>query len=104
MKVKTHLLAFEEDMIRMVEIPDEVGVRGASEDDILNETFAYGQNDFQPQQMPSLSVGDVIELNGEYHLIMSVGFKKIAQSEFESYKAIPMRDRSMSVYKMEDAI
>ena len=101
MKVKTHLLAFEEDKIRMVEIPDDTGV---FEDHILDATFKYGQNDFQPQPMPSLSVGDVIELKGEYHLVMPVGFRKITPSEFESYKAIPMRDRSMNVYKMEDAI
>lgn len=99
MKVKTHLLAFEEDMIRMVEISDKTKAF-----DILDATFKYGQNDFQSQQMPSLSVGDVIELKGEYHLIMPAGFRKITPSEFESYKAIPMRDRSMSAYKMEDAI
>ena len=98
MKVKTHLLAFKEDKIRMVEIPDETGVS-----DILDQTFVYGQNDFQPQRMPSLSVGDVIELKDEYHLIRSVDFRKITSSEFESYKAIPMRDRFMSVCKTEEA-
>jgi len=96
MQVKTHLLAFEENKIRMVDIPD-------NEPPSLESVFYFGQNDFQPKQMPSLSVGDVIEMWSELYLVMPFGFKKITPSEFESYKAIPREDRSMKIYKMEEA-
>ena len=96
MLVKTHLLAFEEDKIRTVEIND--GFQNAlSVTAILEEVYHQGQNDFQPQPMPSLSVGDVVDLEEtrykKYWLIMLAGWKNLTEEEYEAYKQIPMRDR-----------
>ena len=103
MKVKTHLLAFEEDKIRMVEIDDKY-LNHLSVIEVLEEVFRLGQNDLQPQQMPSLSVGDVVEKECNrctYWLIMATGWKNLNEEEFEAYKKIPMRDRAISTYKIE---
>jgi len=58
---------------RMVRVPDDT-----SDDDLLEATFRYGQNDFQPQTAPSVSVGDVIRLpDGSLHRVMFAGFKRL---------------------------
>ena len=102
MLIKTHLLAFEEDRIRMVEIDD--GFKASiSVTDVLEEVFKMGQNDFQPQEMPSLSVGDVVELDEtcykKYWLIMSAGWKNLTEEEYEAYKQIPIPERAISTYQ-----
>lgn len=59
--------------IRRVDVPaDEV--RGADDDQILELVFRYGQNDFQPKQMSSVSVGDVVRLNGKRYRVEPMGF------------------------------
>ena len=69
----------------------------------LEEIFKMGQNDFQPQPMPSLSVGDVVEWEPgrykKYWLIMGIGWKNLNEEEFEAYKKIPLQDRAISTYK-----
>lgn len=63
----------EEGIVRSVDIPNSTSKKG-----LLDAVFYWGQNDFQPQQLPSVSVGDVIELpNGELHRITSIGFKQL---------------------------
>jgi len=67
----------EEGIIRSVDIPDHTSERG-----LLEATFYWGQNDFQPQRLPSVSVGDVIELpNGNYYRVAAMGFKRLAEDE-----------------------
>jgi len=104
MQVKTHLLAFLEDRIRMVEIDDRFK-SNPNVMEVLEAVFEQGQNDFQPQPHPSLSVGDVVEWDMagyRYWLIMPTGFRGLLKPQYENYIRIPMRDRAMATYKMKD--
>lgn len=74
------LEAFMEGQIRKVEVPNE-RVEGKSRSEVLDLVFMYGQNDFQPQNMCSVSVGDVIHYNGERFEVAMLGFKKLSQDE-----------------------
>jgi hypothetical protein len=113
--VKVFMLAFEDDNAepRYVEIPlNEVCAAskesgfGTEEfkEDLCHLTFHWGQNDFQPQAHPSVSVGDVIVLSkfnpkskaSDYYLVCGVGFQKMNEEEFEVYRRIPRRDRMFS--------
>ena len=63
MIIPVHMLAFhDKGKIREVEVGD-FPERHNDKDDILNKVFELGQNDFQPQDIPSVSVGDVIEID-----------------------------------------
>jgi hypothetical protein len=91
MIVKVHMLAFgAEGQIREVTIPE-----GMKEDD-LETVFHFGQNEVQPQKCPSVSCGDVIELNGEFHMVARIGFRKITEDELKKYREIPRIDRMLS--------
>lgn len=67
--------------------------------DILELAFRYGQNDFQPRQMCSVSVGDVILLDGEMFMVMGGGFKKITDREYLDFWNTPRRERSLVGYE-----
>ncbi|MCK9462615.1 MAG: hypothetical protein M0R80_23600 [Proteobacteria bacterium] len=92
MIVKVHMLAFgEPGEIREVEVPDEE--RSGS---LLDQVFYFGQNDFQPQRHPSVSVGDVIEVEDRlvrYHVVAMSGFTPINLEQFNEFKALPQQDR-----------
>ena len=84
--VPVHQLAFHNGdavKIRRVTIPEESG-RSILEQ--LEDIFHFGQNDFQPQQLYSVSVGDVIELDGQYYLVAMVGFYKMTAEQFILYR------------------
>lgn len=51
---------------------------------LLSMVYRFGQNDFQPQDKRSVSIGDVIDLeeNGLW-FVSSYGFKPILEKEFE---------------------
>ena len=96
MIIPVHMLAFEndKDLIREVEIPDEELISSkisSGEQDrilhILELVFRYGQNDFQPKPMRSVSVGDVIELENQYHMVKSVGFEPLDTTTYGSLVA-----------------
>jgi hypothetical protein len=55
---------------RIVELP-------AGEPITLDSVFKYGQNDFQPRELPSVSVGDIIRLNGKRFVVMPMGFTEV---------------------------
>jgi len=76
------MLAFQDKgMIREVDIPDdEYDESGHME--ILELVFKYGQNDFQPRQCPSVSVGDVAQIDGKYYVCSGVGWRSVTKSEF----------------------
>lgn len=76
-KFKVHLLAFGRGAIRQVEVPgDQVFINPGIE--ALDAIFHYGQNDHQPQNLPSVSIGDVIELpDGSLHRIRLRGFQRL---------------------------
>lgn len=81
MKYKVYMLAFEQGKIREVEVPEaEVS---ASTEDLLERIFYWGQNDFQPQKICSVSTGDVAEVNGEFWQVRGVGWKRMSKEEFE---------------------
>lgn len=85
MNIKVHLLAFCDYDYRIV--------NNISPTDTLDDIFREGQNDFNPQNKPSVSAGDVIERNNELYLVMSRGFKKITVGELIQYVQVKREDR-----------
>ena len=59
----------------------------------LGMIYYYGQNDFQPRECPSVSMGDVIELDNELWLVKASGFRKLMLDEFQKYISLSQRDR-----------
>ena len=43
----------------------------------LRDAFRFGQNDFQPPPMPSVSVGDVILVGPDRYRVEVVGFRRL---------------------------
>ena len=95
MKYKVRMLAFgKPGEVREVDLPvepsDKVEV-------LLDQIFMYGQNDFQPQQHPSVSVGDVIELEikgqREFYRVDVFGFQKMTNAQLIEYIKLDRRDR-----------
>ena len=84
MKFKVYMLAFENGKIRKVDVPDNE-LTGVAEHD-LERIFYWGQNDFQPQKICSVSCGDVVEYNSKLYLTLMAGFKEITPEEMESLK------------------
>lgn len=63
-------------------------------DEILDAVFYWGQNDFQPSnEHYSVSVGDVIWLNGGYWMVKGIGFKKLDEAEYIGYSNLPQQER-----------
>lgn len=75
MIVEVEMLAFGNGEIREVEVPD--GEVTSDVDQMLELVFHYGQNDFQPKNHPSVSVGDVVRLNNERYAVAGLGFRKV---------------------------
>lgn len=89
MIVKVRMLAFgEPGEVRNVMIPNET-----PEAEVLDAVFHWGQNDFQPQNHCSVSMGDVIEWQDGLHIVCSVGFRKLTAEEYAEYEAMDRRDR-----------
>jgi hypothetical protein len=96
---KVHLTGYgEPGQIREVEIPRQ-SRESTSIHDILDLVFHYGQNEFQPKQCASVSMGDVIEpSDGELWIVAAVGFKRITKQQFDEYVALPRRDRQFAEF------
>lgn len=97
---KVRMLAFATEdnqptVWRIVHIPDIY--REAPVPELLNQIYHFGQNDFQPQDLPSVSMGDVIEIQQHKYLIMAIGFKQITEDEYRQYRELPRKDRSLYV-------
>lgn len=89
MIVEVEMLAFgEPGEVRKVEIPENL-----DNVTVLDSVFHYGQNDFQPQNHPSVSAGDVIRYKGENYLVASVGFKKLTDEQLNEYRSLDRKDR-----------
>lgn len=93
--------AFAHGVIREVDVPTEEmnkhlplspahdGVLTENKAAILDLIFHYGQNDFQPRALPSVSVGDIIRFGVVYKnrlnegvfqerwAILAIGFRKV---------------------------
>lgn len=92
---------------RPVEVPDaEVMEHGKSVEGLLERIFYHGQNEFQPRQCCSVSMGDVAEIaNGDtlrFYLCKAMGWKEITPEQLAEYKELPRRDR-MFCELMKDA-
>jgi hypothetical protein len=92
MIVKAYMCAFAKGAIREIEIPNDelvdllVDVHEKMDqngiDRLLGLVWQYGQNDFQPRNLPSLSVGDVVELhNGDRYRVLGAGWEKLGPDE-----------------------
>ena len=81
MKITAYLLAFGTETpipTRTITVPSEE----ASDDpnQLLESVFYYGQNDFQPQPVRSLSVGDVVKLpDGSLHRVLGIGWEHLPE-------------------------
>jgi hypothetical protein len=87
MQAKAYLTAFhyrqsEPVKERPIEIPDDKIRPHADLVDLAELAFHYGQNDFQPVQgCYSVSVGDVLEVQGALFRVAPVGFVRLADNE-----------------------
>jgi hypothetical protein len=69
--------------IRVVDVPaDKIPPNRAATPELFEEicdlVFHYGQNDFQPKPIESVSVGDVIRLGEGRFRVDSIGFTRIS--------------------------
>lgn len=87
---KVHMVAFhnpcdDDVQVRVVKVPEEELNDSQAPEVKLERVFHWGQNDFQPQACPSVSVGDIIELPSEqgetYWRVAGCGFEKITKDE-----------------------
>ena len=77
---------FNDGKTRIVEVP--TSYPSETTEVILNSVFHFGQNDFQPKDSPSVSVGDVIEVGNEKHIVKNFGFEKITDEFFNTLKEV----------------
>jgi hypothetical protein len=90
MNIQVQMLAFgNPGEIRTVEVPDHLWTE--DKDKNLDLVFEYGQNDFQPQNHPSVSVGDIIELDTYYYIVRPFGFLGLTPDQYKEYTGM---DRS----------
>lgn len=97
MIIEVEMHAFANGAIRRVEIPSEdKRLDPTNFDALCGLAFEYGQNDFQRQNMPSVSVGDIIRVpRGDTFrrvAVMPIGFKDVADD------FIPPHDGGMWAY------
>lgn len=92
MDIKVYMLAFgKPGEIRTVVVPNDEWT--ADTDKNLGLVFYYGQNDFQPQNHPSVSVNDVIQIGDGYWVVRPIGFMGFTPEQFSEYVATPRLDR-----------
>lgn len=97
MIVEVEMLAFgEPGEVRKVHIPDHSDVAH-----IFDAVFYYGQNDFQPQNHPSVSAGDVVRWNGENYLVATMGFRKLTEEQLNNYRSLDQSRRLAGRYELE---
>jgi hypothetical protein len=69
--IEVELWAFRDaGKIRKVWIPNDQKLS-------LANAYHFGQNDFQPQAMRSVSCGDIIRFNGKRYMVWSIGFRRV---------------------------
>jgi hypothetical protein len=97
MKINVMMLAFGRDKeVREVDIPDERIQKHEMVEEMLDLVYHYGQNDLQPKQCASVSVGDVIVYKEEKYLVCSTSFRKLTQIEFDQFLKLSPSDRRMN--------
>ncbi len=68
----------------------------------LDSIFYWGQNDFQPKQHPSVSVGDVIELEEKFYLVKAIGFEELSKEQLDKYNSLEQYNRMFQAYGWSD--
>ncbi len=111
--VEVHMLAFatekgEEVKVRKVDVPKEEWNELKVDDRHfldarLGLVYHYGQNDFQPKRINSVSAGDVIYFCNTYYMVCGVGFKQLTLAEYQSYLQVDRRDRHFHSLVRPDA-
>ncbi len=94
MKVVVFLSMYTDGQTRTVDIGN-VEFAGSPEEQqlaLLDAVFVNGQNEVQPLQRISVSVGDVICHNGLWR-VDSAGFSPMTDEEFEDYMKLDRRER-----------
>lgn len=84
--VQVQQFKFNDGQYRNVELP--LSCINENINVTLEYVFHYGQNDFQRQDSPSVSVGDVINLDSKYYVVQGRGFKQIKSEEYEKLKRV----------------
>jgi hypothetical protein len=100
MRFYVEQLAFNElsGIMRPVDIEDQEVAE--KENQVLEQIFYHGQNDFQPQAgFYSASMGDVVHLNKKYFIIAGVGHKELTAEEYENYKIMTRDERQRFCWK-----
>jgi hypothetical protein len=97
MEVSVEMWAFEDGRIRTVVIPDEKIREEAPHNGILELVFYYGQNEIQPLGICSVSVGDVVLLNGKRFRCAISGWEELDE---EAYLRLVMmsKEKRLSEY------
>ncbi|RDJ35733.1 MAG: hypothetical protein DWQ19_13020 [Crenarchaeota archaeon] len=109
MKYKVHLFGCSTGITRYVDVPDE-DVPHLSQDELLDRIFCNGQNEHQPQRLPGVSYGDVIELHSinpqpletsSYFFVTKNDFWALTPEQFERYSNLPLGFRKSLLNKDE---
>lgn len=96
MDIKVRMLAFGEPKeIRIVDVPkyNFLTPFGKDTKSDLEIIFYWGQNDFQPQNHPSVSEGDVVEYNNKFYMCLGIGFTEISEQDLIEYESLKREDR-----------
>jgi hypothetical protein len=97
MVYEVEMWAFMEGAVRKVTIEGKTDLY-ADElvPQLLEEIFYWGQNEVQPLEMPSVSVGDVARMGDDRWLCCSVGWKKLTHEEYVAYTRMSQVERVLS--------
>ncbi len=92
--VQVEMLGFgKKGEFRPVKIPEDQPNQDTTAG-LLDAVFYWGQNDFQTcGSCYSVSVGDVVWLDGEKWLVKGFGFKKLSEAAYIGYSNLDQQDR-----------
>ena len=98
-----HMMTYQPDYcVRHVDVPDdELGTLEQNRAAV----WQYGQNMFQ--NVPgicSVSAGDVMQFDDEYHMILGYGFLVLNAEQFEAYKVLPQEDRRRLLWEEDEIL
>ena len=82
--IQVQQFRFNDGQYRNVEVPNSEISENVNA--VLNSVYHYGQNIFQSQDAPSVSVGDVINYDGRYFIVADFGFEQIKSETYEVLK------------------
>jgi hypothetical protein len=94
-KITVLLLAFSEEK-RVVTFEEKVDTVREK----LQLVFHYGQNENQPQAHPSVSVGDVAFVDGDFYVCQSVGWAQLTVRELADHMRTERVDRHFHANKI----